>query len=111
MDAGSTRQFVANGDGSRDAGVSLAIMGIRCQETDCGTISTDGLYRAPSTVANSLEVTVLARSTVPPFMSTSEQIVVVPRSAKGRRALCTSTQPGYCRVEWQIHQMFAPYVW
>lgn len=111
MDAGSTRQFVANGDSSREAGVNWQINADRCPENDCGTISADGLYRAPASVTDFLEVTVLARSNVPPFVTSSEEIVIVARTGKLRRAPCTSAQPGYCRLEWQVHQMFSPYLW
>jgi len=108
VEAGATRQFIANGDGSRDAGVKWQITGALCVEKACGTISADGLYSAPDMVSEPLQVTVSVRSAL---VSTSEQIVVVPRSEKGHRPFCTSAQPGYCHVEWQIHQMFAPYMW
>jgi hypothetical protein len=111
VERGATRQFIANGAGSRDAGVNWQITGSLCAETACGTISADGLYSAPDKVSEPLQVTVSVRSMLPPFVSTTEQIVVVPRLAKGHRPLCTSAQPGYCHVEWQIHQMFAPYAW
>jgi hypothetical protein len=109
--ASSSLQFVANGAGSRKGGVKWELEGNNCAKNDCGTISADGLYKAPETVLETFNITVVARSPVSSLAGTAEELVVVPGTFKTRRAPCASAQPGYCNLAWQIHQLVSPYSW
>jgi hypothetical protein len=68
--AGSTLQFSASGKGISNASVMWSVSGPGCSDSACGTISDDGLYRAPLNIP------------VPPVVS----VRAVPRSGKGVEA-------------------------
>jgi len=67
---GSTLQFSASGKGISNALVMWSVSGPGCSDSACGTISDDGLYRAPLNIP------------VPPVVS----VRAVPRSGKGVEA-------------------------
>ena len=76
--AGSTQQFVANVTGSSNTAVSWAVTGADCSGATCGTISSNGLYVAPTTVPSSDVVTLKATSVADPTKSASANVTIIP---------------------------------
>jgi hypothetical protein len=109
--ADSHRQFTANAIGSGgNIALLWSIEGEVCAKVDCGSISPDGLYTAPRTITERIEIRIVAREINAPFLTTSEQVVVQSWTKK-QKIFCKSLQPGYCTPEWEIHQLFVPFVW
>lgn len=59
---GSTKQFTATVQNAIDSSVTWTISGSGCIGAECGTISTTGLYTAPSAVPASPSVSITATS-------------------------------------------------
>lgn len=72
---GQTRQFLTGEDG-----VTWAVVGSQCAKTDCGSISTDGLYTAPKTVPDPPSFRITATQTTPSLDSTYAEVTIVSRS-------------------------------
>jgi len=111
MESGSHRQFTANAIGSAGADVSWMIEGEECSERDCGSVSNDGFYAAPSRVERPLHLRIVARETEPLFLTSSEPVTVQTSKGQPRAEPCKSSQPGYCSLGWQIHQALSPFTW
>ena len=75
---GSTQQFSASSTGHQSNTVKWTLGGDACAKADCGSISTDGLYKAPSKPPDPPYVTVTAVQTTTPFKSASTQVTIVP---------------------------------
>ncbi len=58
----STKQFTASVTGTSNTAVTWTVAGSGCSGTSCGTISSSGLYTAPSLVPSPATVTITARS-------------------------------------------------
>jgi len=58
LSAGTTQQFTAIVNGTSQTAVTWSVVG--CAGTACGTISTSGLYTAPSLIPSAATVTVVA---------------------------------------------------
>ena len=101
VESGSHKQFTANAIGSGGAEVTWAIEGEECGKRDCGSVSRDGFYAAPNQVAAPLPLKIVARETAAPFLTSSEQITVVPSKTQHRAEPCKSSEPGYCNLSWQ----------
>src|SRR5208283_6154129 len=59
---GAQQQFTANVTGTSNQSVTWSLSGAGCSGSSCGTITTAGLYTAPSAVPNPAKVTVTATS-------------------------------------------------
>lgn len=75
--AGTQQQFSATVKGSTDTAVTWSASGTGCSGAACGTITTAGLYTAPSSVPNPATVTVTATSQADPTKSASATVAVV----------------------------------
>ena len=75
---GATQQFVATVTGNSNTAVTWRITGGGCSGAACGTISTGGLYTAPSAVPNPALVSVTATSVVDPTKSATAAVTIVP---------------------------------
>ena len=74
-----TVQFTATVTGTTDTAVTWNVSGTNCTGTACGTISSNGLYTAPSTVpAEGLDLTVTATLTSNPTKTGTYSITVLP---------------------------------
>jgi hypothetical protein len=69
-----TQQFTASVQNTSNTGVTWSVNGILGGNATVGTISTSGLYRAPSAVPNPSTVTVTATSVADPAKSASAQV-------------------------------------
>lgn len=69
-----TQQFTANVQNTSNQAVTWSVNGIVGGNAVVGTISTSGLYRAPSTVPNPATVTVRATSVADPSKSASASV-------------------------------------
>lgn len=63
---GGTQQFAASVTGSSDTAVSWVVSGSGCSGTACGTISSNGLYTAPTTVPSPATISISAASVADP---------------------------------------------
>ncbi|HEV2388833.1 MAG TPA: IPT/TIG domain-containing protein [Candidatus Acidoferrales bacterium] len=59
---GGTQPFTAGVSGNSNTGVNWSLSGTGCSGTACGTISTSGIYTAPTTIPTPNTVTVTATS-------------------------------------------------
>lgn len=75
---GATQQFTASVTGTSDTAVTWTTSGTGCGGTNCGTISTGGLYTAPTTVPSPATVTITATSVFDPAESASSEVTIVP---------------------------------
>jgi hypothetical protein len=76
MDAGATQQFSIC-----SSLVTWTIAGNQCAKSDCGHISSSGLYTAPTLLVDPLNIQIMATHTVPPFESYSTQVTVAPAAS------------------------------
>lgn len=79
VDAGAKQQFTAALTGTSNTAVTWSISGYDCAGTTCGTISTTGLYTAPSTLPVPPFATITATSTADPSKSASATVQVVQK--------------------------------
>ena len=74
---GAQQQFSANVSGTTNTAVKWTLSGSGCSGSTCGTISSTGLYTAPSSVPSSPTVKVVATSVADPSQSGSATVTVV----------------------------------
>lgn len=90
-----TQQFTATVTGTTNVGVSWLVSGVAGGNSTVGTISSTGLYTAPSTVPSG-EVTITAQSTYQPASSASATVTIAPAYAVLLSwTVSTSTVSGY----------------
>lgn len=75
---GWTLRFSAVVQNADDSGVTWTVSGPGCTGAECGTISSSGLYKAPSQVPPAPGVTITATSVEDPYTSGSATVVIVP---------------------------------
>lgn len=73
---GQKQQFMATVTGSGNTGVSWSISGPGCSGVTCGSISSGGLYTAPSVVPSPPNVTVTATAQADPTKSGTATVTV-----------------------------------
>lgn len=74
---GATQQTTAMVTGNPNTSVTWGVSGAGCSGAACGTISSDGLYTAPSSVPSPATVSVIATSVADPTKSASASVTVV----------------------------------
>jgi hypothetical protein len=74
-----TRQFTASVDGTSNTAVTWNVNGISGGSNATGTISTTGLYKAPSTVPRQGTVTVSATSVADPTKTGAASVTITKR--------------------------------
>lgn len=75
---GKQQKFTATVNNSTNSSVTWSLSGTGCSGSTCGTISTAGLYTAPSSVPNPAQVTVKAVSVADPTKSATATVTIVP---------------------------------
>jgi hypothetical protein len=80
---GTTTQFTAAVSGTSNATVTWSVSGPGCSDPSCGTISSSGLYTAPTAEPTSGSVVISATSVSDPTKSASANLSVVPPQAVG----------------------------
>jgi len=92
----STQQFIATVQNSSDTSVAWQVNGVTGGDSTHGTISTTGLYTAPSSVPSPSTVTVTAVSQADPTKSASVSLAItssnISVSVSPRLAALTTTQ-------------------
>lgn len=109
------QQFTATVTGSANTAVNWSLSGSGCAGSICGTISSSGLYTAPSAVPNPPFVTVTATSAADPTKSASASVTVTqhvgitisPTSAQvvegqTKRFTATVTGTSNTGVNWSV---------
>jgi uncharacterized protein YjdB len=71
-----TQQFTATVSGSTNKQVTWKVNGVTGGSKSTGTVSTSGLYKAPSSVPNPATVTVTAVSVADPTKSASASVTI-----------------------------------
>jgi len=74
---GQQAQFTATVTGSNNTNVTWSLSGKGCSGKSCGTITTAGLYTAPSQVPSPAQVTVTATAQADPSKSASATVTVI----------------------------------
>lgn len=77
VSTGTQQQFTAVVTGTTNTAVTWTLVGAGCSGAACGTITTNGLYTAPSAVPNPAQVSVTATSVEDPSRSATSQVTVV----------------------------------
>jgi hypothetical protein len=75
---GGHQQFTATVTGTTDTSVNWGVAGSGCSGSACGTISSAGLYTAPSTIPAPPQVTVKATSQANSAKSASALVTIIP---------------------------------
>ncbi len=75
---GAQQQFTATVTGTVNTAVTWTISGAGCSGSTCGTITSAGLYTAPSAVPNPATVTVTATSQADVSKSASAAVTILP---------------------------------
>ena len=75
---GTTQQFTADVTGTSNPSVTWTLSGTGCSGGACGTLSSTGLYTAPSSVPASPKITIKATSTVDTTKSSSASVTIIP---------------------------------
>ncbi len=112
---GRQQQFVAFVSGTTITGVTWKLSGSSCSSSDCGTITSTGLYTAPANLPSSSQVTVQAVSLADPTRSGSATVTIVlpvavsvsPTSAnvvagKQQQFIATVTNSSNTAVTWSL---------
>jgi hypothetical protein len=76
--AGQQQLFNAFVTGATNTAVTWGVMGSGCSGTACGSISSGGVYTAPSTVPTPAVVTVTATSVANPLKSSTATVTILP---------------------------------
>jgi TonB family protein len=76
MPAGTTQNFSVC-----SSAVTWAIVGDQCAKSDCGHISPSGLYTAPTSLVQPLDIEIKATDTSAPFQSYSTHVTVAPTAS------------------------------
>jgi TonB family protein len=79
--SGSKQQFSASVSGSTNFWVNWKVSGPGCSGLACGSISSEGLYTAPSIIPNPPSVTVTASVATDPGDEASATVTIVQQSA------------------------------
>lgn len=77
VDVGAQQQFKATVTGSSNTAVTWSLSGFDCAGTTCGTISSTGLFTAPSSAPNPPFTTVTATSVADPTKSASATVEIL----------------------------------
>jgi hypothetical protein len=72
-----TQQFRAAVSGTQNSGVTWSATGPGCSGTECGTITSGGLYTAPANVPNPATVTITAASQADPSQTGSASLTLI----------------------------------
>ena len=83
LPVGAKIQFLVKTDPASEPSVSWSVRGSGCEGSDCGLISTDGLYTAPARIPNPPTVSVTATLSATPTESASTTVTIV--AANGSR--------------------------
>ncbi len=78
VSVGNQQQFRAVVSGSKNTAITWSISGAGCSGTACGTITSAGLYTAPTTVPNPAIVTIKAAAQANPASSASAVATILP---------------------------------
>ncbi len=97
--SGAQQQFTATVTGTSNQSVTWSLSGAGCSGSACGTITTAGLYTAPSTVPNPAKVTVTATSQADTSKSGTATVIVIP-------AILVTVSPGSAKVATGAQQQF-----
>lgn len=76
MKTGGQQQFTATVTGSQNTAVTWTVSGVGCAGSTCGTVTSGGLYTAPSVVPNPSIVTVTATSQADSTKSASATVTL-----------------------------------
>ena len=97
--AGAQQQFTATVTGTPNQSVTWSLSGAGCSGSACGTITTAGLYTAPSAVSNPAKVTVTATSQADTSKSGRATVIVIP-------AILVTVSPVSAKVATEAQQQF-----
>jgi hypothetical protein len=92
LSASQSQQFTATGVGLSNTAVTWSL--VDCSTQDCGTLSADGLYTAPSFIPAAKEVWVKATSQADTKMTNSTPVRLVPISVAVTPSTPTNVPPG-----------------
>jgi hypothetical protein len=84
--AGSTQQFSATVAGTSNTTVAWSVSGTGCSVAACGTISSSGLYTAPSAVPSSSTVVATATSAADQTKTASANVTITTAASAGSAA-------------------------
>ena len=76
--AGAQKQFTATVTGTTNSAVSWSVVGSGCSGVACGSISTSGLYTAPTSTPTPPQVSVTATSVADPTKSATSSVTIIP---------------------------------
>jgi Fe-S cluster assembly iron-binding protein IscA len=96
---GATQQFSASVANTTNTGVTWTVAGTGCTGAACGTISTSGLYTAPSAVPSPAEVFVTVTSVADPTKSSTASVTI-------SLPVGVTVSPGSATVPLAGHQQF-----
>jgi hypothetical protein len=96
---GDKQRFTATVTGTANTNVGWSVSGTGCSGSDCGTITTTGLYLAPSKVPNPAQVIVTATANADNTKSSSATVTIAPPVA-------VSVSPQSARVVIGMKQQF-----
>jgi Fe-S cluster assembly iron-binding protein IscA len=78
LTAGGQQKFTATVTGSSNTGIAWSVSGSGCSGVSCGSISSAGLYTAPTTVPNPAQITVKAASVVDTSSFRTATVTIIP---------------------------------
>src|SRR6202034_391331 len=78
MIAGAQQIFKATVSNTSNTTVTWSVGGSGCSGTSCGTISSNGLYTAPSTVPNPAQISITATSVADTTKSSTATVTIIP---------------------------------
>lgn len=103
LQAGATQQFNASVTGTTNTAVSWLVNGVLGGSSTVGTITTGGLYTAPSSLASSTAFTVTARSAADTTKTASASVTVNPPAP----SVAVSVSPTAATLQSGLTQQFS----
>ena len=96
--SGGTQQFSASVTGASNTSVKWSLTGAGCGNVTCGTISTNGLYTAPSGGISPTSITVIATSLADAAKSASAQVTVAAAQSSPPELAVKTSDDGVAHV-------------
>jgi hypothetical protein len=107
---GSTQQFNASVVGTSNTAVTWAVQGSGCSGAACGTITSAGLYTAPSAIPSPASVTVTATSSADSTKSSSSSVTIVASNATNANG-GLNIPSGHPRLFWTPSRIATAQAW
>ena len=105
LNASETTQLAAAVTGHSNTAVTWSLRGAACSGVDCGTLSSTGLYTAPSAINDAMTITIIATSVADPSKSGSATITLIYTANLKLKGPFAFTYTGHDAAQMELYAM------